>query len=692
MPRDIPIGNGRLLINFDCRYQIRDFYYPHVGGENQSGGYPFRFGVWCDGMFSWTSSAEWNIKMDYDDETLVTSVILQCDRLALTLNCNDAVDFHESIYLRRVRVVNHNSVVRDVRVFFHQDFRIMDFDIGDTAFYQPEHNYIVHYKESRYFLINCLTEDGSGIRDFATGVKGQDGKEGTWRDAEGDGELSKNPIAQGSVDSIISTRVRVNPASTAELYYWICVDTTYEGVKTLNQVVMSKSPSELIKRTAAYWNLWLNKDEYDFSPLPDDIVRLYKRSMLILRTQIDANGAIVAANDSDITQFARDTYSYVWPRDGALVARSLDLAGYNEIAANFYSWCAKSITKEGYFLHKYNPDGSVGSSWHPWIVGGHQQLPIQEDETALVLWALWKHFDRYRDIEMIKPLYKDLVIRSAEWMAGYSDYATKLPLPSYDLWEERRGVLAWTVGSVYGGLIAAANFAQCFGESARADRYRSVADEVKAGVEKYLWHAEWNRFVRMINFDDSGAVVIDGNIDASMVGLFQFGMFEASDPRIQSTMQAIRERLWVKTQVGGMARYEDDYYHQVSKDIGNVAGNPWFVCTLWLADYTIAKAANLEELKEALSILSWCVNHALPSGVLAEQVNPYNDDPISVSPLTWSHAGYVRSVLAYLDRLSSFRVCSECGQPLYARELPKQRRDHDHCNLERLPEACPPAS
>ena len=319
-------------------------------------------------------------------------------------------------------------------------------------------------------------------------------------------------------------------------------------------------------------------------------------------------------------------------------------------------------------------------------------LPIQEDETALVLWALWKHFDRYRDIEMIKPLYKDLIIRAAEWMAGYRDYGTKLPLPSYDLWEERRGILAWTVGAVYGGLIAAANFAQCFGEVSSADRYRTAAAEVKAGVEKYLWHEEWNRFVRMINFDDSGAIQIDGNIDASMVGLFQFGMFEASEPRIESTMKAIHDRLWVKTQVGGLARYEDDYYHQVSKDIGNVAGNPWYVCTLWLADYTIAKASTLTELQEALPILTWCVNHALPSGVLAEQVNPYNDDPLSVSPLTWSHAGFVKSVLAYLDRLSAISSCPQCGLPLYGRELPKQRRDRDHYCLERLPEACPPAS
>ncbi len=50
---------------------------------------------------------------------------------------------------------------------------------------------------------------------------------------------------------------------------------------------------------------------------------------MILRTNIDANGAIIAANDSDIQHFARDTYSYMWPRDAALTAHALDRAGYH---------------------------------------------------------------------------------------------------------------------------------------------------------------------------------------------------------------------------------------------------------------------------------------------------------------------------------------------------------------------------
>jgi GH15 family glucan-1,4-alpha-glucosidase len=40
-------------------------------------------------------------------------------------------------------------------------------------------------------------------------------------------------------------------------------------------------------------------------------------------------------------------------------------------------------------------------------------LPIQEDETALVLSALWNHFVLYRDIDFIKPLYRQLIKHTA---------------------------------------------------------------------------------------------------------------------------------------------------------------------------------------------------------------------------------------------------------------------------------------
>jgi GH15 family glucan-1,4-alpha-glucosidase len=44
--------------------------------------------------------------------------------------------------------------------------------------------------------------------------------------------------------------------------------------------------------------------------------------------------------------------------------------------------------------------------------------------------------------------------------------------------------------------------------------------------------------------------------------------------------------------------------------------------------------------------------------VLAEQVHPYDGKPMSVSPLTWSHAAYVMTVHAVGERLRKLRSAS----------------------------------
>jgi GH15 family glucan-1,4-alpha-glucosidase len=338
-----------------------------------------------------------------------------------------------------------------------------------------------------------------------------------------------------------------------------------------------------------------------------------------------------------------------------LVANALNQAGYLDLPRGFFNFCANAITNQGYLLHKYNADGTLASSWHPWYRHGQKELPIQEDESALVLWALWRHFHQWGDVYFIKPLYRGLICPIADFLVEYRHAESGLPLPSYGLWEEKRGVLAWTAAAVWGGLMAGANFAEDFGEDQRAEHYRQVAEEIKQGVEKHLWLPEPGYFAKMLiqNQDDSWEV--DDTIDASISGLWQFGMYSPDDPKIISTMRAIRERLWVKTPVGGIARYENDYYHQVSQDTNKVPGNPWFISTLWVAEWLAEIAESETDLDASLELLKWAAQRSLPSGILAEQLHPYTGKPLSVSPLTWSHAAYVTSVLTYLrarDRLN----------------------------------------
>ena len=118
-------------------------------------------------------------------------------------------------------------------------------------------------------------------------------------------------------------------------------------------------------------------------------------------------------------------------------------------------------------------------------------------------------------------------------------------------------------------------------------------------------------------------------------------------------MKAVEKQLWINTEIGGVARFEDDGYMRVSND---VTGNPWFICTLWLADYRIAIAKKKEDLKGVIEILEWTAKRALPSGVLAEQVNPFDGSPVSVAPLTWSHSTFIATVMCYLKKLEELEA------------------------------------
>lgn len=336
----------------------------------------------------------------------------------------------------------------------------------------------------------------------------------------------------------------------------------------------------------------------------------------------------------------------MWPRDAALVAYAFTRAGYPAVARKFFEFSAELLTEEGYFHHKYNPDGSIGSSWHPWLRDGEFSLPIQADETALVLWSLWEYFAASREIETIRPLYRSLVIAAADFLANFRD-PTGLPKPCYDLWEERYGVHTFTVAATMAGLGAAAHFAEAFGETEQAARYRQVAAEMKQAARRYLFHREQRCFARMGTLKGKG-YELDLTPDASLYGLALLGAFEPEEPELVATLARVREKLWVTTAVGGLARYEGDYYQRASQA---VPGNPWFICTLWAAQYGILRARTREALAPVLELLEWTAAKVLPSGVLAEQVHPETGAPLSVSPLTWSHATYVVAVLDYLAKL-----------------------------------------
>ncbi|MBK9529545.1 MAG: glycoside hydrolase family 15 protein [Acidobacteria bacterium] len=250
-------------------------------------------------------------------------------------------------------------------------------------------------------------------------------------------------------------------------------------------------------------------------------------------------------------------------------------------------------------------------------------------------------------------MYHKLVVPCANFMADFRDAATKLPKPSWNLWEDRRGVHTFTCATVVAGLRAGANMARLFADDEKADGYEQAASEVVGAMAEHLYSQPLGRFVRSLQSNGDDSLTPDPTVDASLFGVFYFDCFDVDDEMVAGTMKAIDEVLCNKTEFGGIARFENDGYMRVSND---VTGNSWFICTLWMADYHIAMSTTPEGLGPALEILTWTAERALPSGVLAEQVNPLTGEELSVSPLTWSHSTFVATLQSYLKKLSELEA------------------------------------
>ena len=664
MPRSLVLGNGNSLIGLDATYTVRDIFFPRVGEANHTMGNECRTGFYIDGRFAWLDDGAWQRKFGYAEDSLVSDVTLSHPGLGITVRFEDFLDLARNWFIRNVTVTS-SAGFGVGRVFFHYDWFIEGSDIGNTVLYEPRHRGVIAYKANRYFMIGGQCGADYGISTWANGKKGN-GAEGTWVDAE-DGVLGKNPIEQGSVDCTVGFDLgAAGPDQARNLTHWLCMGTRLSEVTTYGQdLIVGKGPDTYRTRTLTYWQVWSEKDHRHIDQdLGQSATDLYRRSVLTARTHVDNRGAIIASTDFDITKFARDTYAYAWPRDGALVANALDRAGHEDVTRQFFTFCQQSLVEEGYFLHKYTPYGQPGSSWLPWIDShGVRTLPVQEDETGLVLWSLWQHYRIHQNLDFVVGLYTALVVPAADWMVSYFDERNGLLMPSWDLWEERWGVHAFTVGSVWGGLDAARNFADLFGDVASYVRYRDAAERLREASDTHLYSAELGRFPRRIAVEDDESVTVDTVLDSALYGLWRFGMYPPDDSRIVDTMKAIATQLANGAACGGIARYTDDYYFKVESDTRKVPGNPWFMCTMWLAQWYIATARSADDLKPARDIINWVVAHQMPGGLLSEQLDPNTGAPLSVSPLTWSHAEFIVTVDEFCKKAAALRRASPSVTP-----------------------------
>ena len=639
MARSVILGNGSLTVGLNERGHVNDFYYPYVGLDNlnTSRSMHHRIGVWVDGRFSWTSEDSWKHEVSFEDDALVSIVMFRNEELQVELRLNDFVDHDMNAFCRRIEVRNLADNERTIRLFMHQVFEISRAGRGDTALYVPDENYVLDYKGRCSLLIYGQRIDGTGFDQFSVGNYGIEGKEGTYRDAE-DGELSGNAVEHGGVDSVIRFSCQTPANGSDHVDYWIVAADSQFTAEQLHHQLQEEGLERRLEYNRLQWQTWLSQTDQHLQTVTDDQrVAVYK-SLMVIKAHTDKRGGVIASCDSSIYNYGRDYYSYVWPRDGAYAMWPLIKLGYTEEPKRFFEFCRDILTKDGYLMHKYQPDRAIGSTWHPLLHGRHTELAIQEDETAIIIFMLREYLRYSQDSDFVFNLYTTFVQPAANFLARFVDEQTCLPHASYDLWEEKFLTSTYTTALAYRALTVAAELADYYNYPDDSVAWNDAAKTIRSGANVFF-DSDRKLLRKGYLLQDNGSLQFDSVLDiSSLYGAWKFGLFKQHDEFITQTVTQIEQTLLNQSPIGGSPRYENDNYF-ASKPA--YLGNPWFVTTLWIAQYYAAT----ERKQEAQKLLDWTFSLQMPSGVLSEQVEPSTGVPISVTPLVWSHAELINTIL-----------------------------------------------
>jgi GH15 family glucan-1,4-alpha-glucosidase len=643
MARPIILSNGEMNVGINEFGMVHDFYYPYVGFENHSAGNNLRhkIGVWIDGVLSWLDSpGEWKFTYRYPNNALIGHILAKNEALGVVIEFDDFVDSHMSVFVRNMQIINLFPQPREIRLFMHQAFVIGDSRSNtDTAQYLPNNNAILHYRGRRAFVISG-EYDKKPFDQHTIGLFGIEGRQGTYCDAN-DGELTMNNVEHGRVDSTIRFKIKIDAHSSQRVQYWIAAGKSNNDAIKNHKQMQHDGALYYMQRTADWWNEWLKPTYAVIDKIPEKHRYGFLQSVMIIKSQIDKHGAIIASTDTSMLNYSRDAYGYSWPRDGVYTLWPLIRMGYKDEAYRFFEFTKRGMHPDGYMMHKYRADGALGSSWHSYVHDGVVAPPIQEDETALPVYMFNEYYKMNPDPQLLKEFYKDMIVPMANFLVEFIDNITGLPRASYDLWEQIFITSTHTTAVTYAALLAASDLAVEAKDNKNGVRWRLAADDIKAAAHKYLYNKDKKVFYRGLNIKN-GRVIMDDVVDCSAVfGAYSFGLFDAKSDEVKTSIETIKELFGINRGVLGLPRYEDDDYRRTNPSI---TGNYWFVSSFWLAQYYLDNGEN----NKALDILDWAKSHALSTGVMAEQLNPITNTIISPAPLTWTHAEYLSTLLDFI--------------------------------------------
>lgn len=388
-----------------------------------------------------------------------------------------------------------------------------------------------------------------------------------------------------------------------------------------------------LEETIDFWRTWCGVCAYTGA-----YAAAIDRSALALKLlTLASTGAIVAAATTSLPEDPGGQrnwdYRFTWLRDASMTLTALDWLGHPEESRAFFRWILSCCTVDRFVLHPVAPGGNVAEWEHPTWAGYEGARPVrignaaasqrQLDVYGEVLEAAWQHFQRDPDdcdtLEVVWPFLATLADEAeARWVE-----------PDEGIWETRGGRAHFTYSKAqcWVALDRAVRLARRWHLPGPIDRWYQTAQTIRNTVLTQGYNPTLGSFVQTL----SGTTW-----DASALLLPQLGFVDARDPRMRSTVAAIRHHLAV-------AGDSDHLFLYRYRDMDDGVAGPeraFLLCSTWLIG-TLALAGDNREARRLLDRFLTLAPH----GLYAEEYDPITGRFWGNFPQAFTHLGLITAIL-----------------------------------------------
>jgi len=388
--------------------------------------------------------------------------------------------------------------------------------------------------------------------------------------------------------------------------------------------------TRLVDETDRYWRDWLSQCSYQGRYAP-----LVRRSALLLKLlQYQPSGAFIAAPTTSIPESLGGSlnwdYRYTWLRDMSVLVDTLHQLGFRHEVEQFLAWLDRSCECEPsafQMLYRVDGDHNVDERELVDLPGYRGSRPVRIGNAAAAqkqldvygeimeaAHAAWQHDKRMpRPRRRILLHVVDHVIE--HWHQDDSGIWESRSRPRRYVYSQ---AMCWLALDRALRMDASLHLGAQRRLEARRARTRIRRDVLSRGFNTRV-----GAFTQALD---------DETLDASGLAIPLTGMLRAGDPRVASTVDAVRRHLTrsglVYRNIGAQSEFGQDE-------------GAFLVCSFWLVDVL----AQMGRTDEAEALFTRVTRTANDLGLFAEEFDPETGRALGNFPLALSHLSMLGAVL-----------------------------------------------